>query len=97
MGRVLPAWAPYNRELWPGTKIGPDGRPSSPMWCQVHNCSEVVRREDGAFRCLLCETDERFFDQTGPITEGHAMRKRYERFLAGEFMPWAMRTQEGGG
>ena len=85
------AWWPYDRILWPGTIMGKDGRPKSPdsAGCPAHKGTvDVVRRSDGAWRCVRCECDERFFEENGPIPEGHAMYTRYVKYLNGDFMDW---------
>lgn len=89
-----PAWHPHRRELWPGTIMRADGRPfSNNRGCSLHNCVEVVRRDDGAYRCLLCESDERDFLASGKPRH-RQMAARYAAWMDGRFMPWT--TPQGG-
>lgn len=79
-------WHPHSRELWPGTYFRADGRTFSPGVCSVHNCVEVVVRKDRMWRCLLCDSDERYFIEHGKPHK--QMLHRYEAWREGRFMDW---------
>ena len=84
-----PAWLPHRREFWPGTRMGLDGKPASPSsaGCALHNCVEIVQRDDGAWRCLLCHLDDEQFQRKGR-PQHSAMLTRYEAWAQGKGIPW---------
>ena len=69
--------------------MGQDGRLISPpsAGCFRHNCVEIVRRDDGAWRCLLCHLDDVQFQREGK-PQHNAMMPRYDAWTQGKCMSW---------
>ena len=74
----------FKNELWPGTYMGADGRPQSVDYCRIHNCASIARFDDGSWRCLLCETNDRMYSEKNfaPLP----YHRDYESWEAGKFM-----------
>jgi hypothetical protein len=74
----------FANELWPGTRLGRDGRPYSKDFCRIHNCASIAQFSDGSWRCLLCETHDRMYSE--PDFNRLPCHRDYEDWLGGKFM-----------
>lgn len=75
----------WRNDLWPGTTMGPGGRPKAGDYCRLHNCCSIAVWPDGSWRCLLCQTADEMYSAPGFVPLP-CHKQDFERWQRGGFM-----------